>query len=140
MARFHGLLLLTGVAACSSSLAVMHFPSPGQQQTTLSLDWGRDVTFWTDFDATFAGGLEARFDVELFQDTGLVAKTSCDPLRPDRVCIVHFNAGEHHRSHCRMRCSLRIPKTAPTVVRTSLILAGAPEHLRLDRADISVEQ
>jgi|HubBroStandDraft_1064217.scaffolds.fasta_scaffold01132_27 hypothetical protein len=88
--------------------------------------------------------MEAKYDVELLQGGELVAKSTCDPLHPmgrkGRLCAVRFELGDEHHINCRLQCSLRVPKSGPTTVRSTLSFAGAPVGLRLARAELSVEQ
>jgi hypothetical protein len=129
--------LLPVVASCGTTLGVIPFSAGGRAETSVVLDAGTDVRFWTDLRAERPKALSVEYDIELVQDGVTVAGARCDPhvLGPSRLCWVRTD----QRINCRMQCSARVSKTGPTLVRATLYVGGRPAG-NLGRADLIVKQ
>src|SRR6185295_1615507 len=88
MPRLTMLLLLAACASCGTVRGVIPLAGAGAGETTVALDAGAEVRFWTDFTAAYEGPATVSYDVRLFQDGRAVASATCEPLvlGPSRVC------------------------------------------------------
>jgi hypothetical protein len=119
------------------------FSAPGMEQKAVLLESGTDVMFWTDFKASFDGKIDAKYHIELLQDGDVVATATCDPIAATgngRFCGLLVEGITYHHIQCRMHCSARVPKSGPTLVRATLSIGREADGLRLERADLSIEQ
>lgn len=119
------------------------FSAPGVQEKGVLLESDADVIFWTDFEASFAGTIDAKYHVELLQGGDVVATATCDPIAAagnGRFCGLLVEGITYHHIQCRMHCSARVPKSGPTLVRATLSIGREINGFRLERADLSVEQ
>jgi hypothetical protein len=112
-------------------------------ETTVQLDANTDVRFWADFDGMYDWRDTAQYDVQLLQEGKIVATAVCDPIviHDDvRVCTRLGWFGGVYKSHCRMRCRARVPKSGPTLVRARLSICCAPKFTRVYAADLTIQQ
>ena len=142
--RENGLFVLLAVAvvSCGTTLGAVQLTKPGRAMTVVTLDADRDVRFWSDIDATYAGRLGARYDIELAQDGASVARAVCDAFHfgGSKMCTVNILVGSTRRTSCWMHCWARVPKSGPTEVRASLTFYGSDGGVQLNHASLIIKQ
>jgi hypothetical protein len=126
-----------------TTIGVVQFGNGRESSSTMQLQAGADVRFWADFDGMYDWRDSAQYDVQLIQDGQVVATTTCDPIvihDSTRVCTRLGWFGGVYKSHCRMRCRARVPRTGLTVVRARLSTCCAPKFTRVYAADLTIQQ
>jgi hypothetical protein len=128
-----------GLATCGTVLGGIAFSTPGEGETVVNLAPGQ-VSFWTQFSASYGGDMAASFDVELSQDGQIVSRAICDPVHPLRVCVNRYNGFVNHSWNCKMTCSSYLPRGGPTRVRARFSVDGGPRDLRVNEAHLMIRQ
>jgi hypothetical protein len=128
-----------GLATCGTVLGGIGFRAPGEAETVVNLAPGQ-ISYWTQFSASYGGDMAASFDVELSQEGQVVGRTICDPVHPLHVCVNRYNGFVNHSWNCKMVCSSTLLRGGPTRVRARFSVDGGPRDLRVNEAHLMIRQ